>query len=536
MNLTQLPAIADQLDSMGLHREAEILDRVLEKQAQLLSYKEKPFLAKLARIMLALKGIEANEIIEGKDLKFPTTGTTLVGMTKQKALTEIHKHLDAFIEQFLVPNLEKRYGGTEYEHEYRRFVEGVHSLSQMVQSVFSSRTEQQNIREAVTAIEQVRKMLGRLIVYSRTRGSEGEDLAEQLLKQGLNILNDMEMDVQQINEAAAKKGLKKFEQLLPKINPPAHVYGRVAEAYEKNAIPAFAQVKQIQGRTEEIMGDVDVLELRQAKALKTDTEKKVRDREILGRKADVLNQQYVELKAEIEVNEKIPDQAPTPTPEPQEQQIPEESPQSYTDWGEMRKRMPGGITPPSQLKQPEQSEQSEQYQSSGNYVLPANYEHYKNVANRVDAVDRDVRVLSSWFEKYKEEQRVSEKFRQTMSFSAYLQASKPGSQKGVVFNMAPRALSIIERNIKDLNAELNDQLQQFQKERDAYSGELERLTDSFQEAQTSAVWELWHEHYVARLAQTVQYALAPETRGTKTSGQAFQKILSEFHKLLNYEL
>ena len=485
--------IANQLDSVKLHKEANILDSVLERQAQLLAFKEKPFIAQLAQIMLVLKKYGAGDIVR-EDLTFPVSGLRLSGMTRQQAVEEVIKHLKTFAEQFLVPNFEKRYRGTKYERDYHQFINEVYILAQMLKGVFTSRTEQQAAREALTAVEQVKKVIGRLIVYERTQeqvqtqtqpGEQAE--SEELLMGALKILSDLGLAIQRGDTEEILRNIEGFQEIFPRgLSSESAIFKIVADAFSKGALP-FVRPKEIDERIEDKMDDSQQTELQRAKSQSSDLKKEIESKYDLFHRLDILEERFNQLKVEIEKREF--------------------SAQRTENYDEYMKRIK--VVP-------------------GIYIVPKSYEHYRNKYRRYEAVVNDISALEGYLGKYNEHPE----YEGVVPFSDFL---TKGSTEGRT--AAKRASEITKINLADLKREVQLDIDTAEHAWTKINSEsLIPLQIERQKLYNEIVWKLWHEQFVIKLVETLRYVMSPETRGEETTVQAFNRVLSEFNRLLNYQL
>lgn len=480
--------MANHLDSVGLHREADILDKVLEKQAQLLAFKEKPFLAQLAKIVLSVKSKKSGERISDADLRFPISNRRLVGLNKQEVLEEIHKHLTAFIEQFLIPNLEKRYRGTRYENEYKRFIDGVRELADLIKASFVAKSVQQNIREALTAIDQVKRMLGKLIVYERTReGKVPAQPAEDKFKEALNVLGDLEVAVQRLDEAEAERKIAELKQVIPyNAGIRDSVVFIVTEAYNRGLLP-FVRARDVQELASDAMSADQAVEYNKLKSHKKRLEVE------LKRKQDLIGQVGV-LEDTL-------------------RQIANEASQYEGQLGSLDRQQH------KELYQLLESEVEQQY------LVPTSYEQYRSKYRMYERIEHDIARLGRFFEKYKKNSELAK----TISFSTFL-------SRGQGPRRFAEVLRAIQNNLKILTSELLYEEQAVDTGLVNVTNQITPLEEEEYAAKLRAIWTLWYENFINRLSQTIQFTMAPETRGEETSEQVYKRVLLEFGRLLQYEL
>jgi len=480
--------VADMLDCLGLRKEADALDRILQKRADALAYKEKPFLAQLAKIMLALRQYRSGEVITD-DLTFPITGLRLMGLSRQAAIEEVQKHLKAFVEQFLLPNLDRAYKGTKAETGYRKFISESFNLLQMLQGIFSVRSEQQSIREGVSAVEQVKKMVGHLMVYVRSEGQLGKSVdpqVEAILQEALQILGNIEIAVRQLNESEVKKSVEQLLVIFPReIDSDSPIYDLVVKAFKKGDVIPFVRQNVVEEEAKERLDIAQEVELNQglAQEKKFETE--------LVRKRD-LERHALELEERAR-----DDQA-----EAAKYEFPTRPIDTFKEFEANLKKMPN------------------------TYLMPERkVSQYKNKYRRYEVISGDLSNLEKWLVRYKENSEVN----QVVSFSNFL-------SKMVDNKKAKQAFDIINLNIADLKDEVERDIRATEKALFAVQRDLFPLKQEWNNTKNHVIWDLWHEQYIVKMIQVLNYVLAPETRGEETSVQAFNKVLSKFNELLNYKV
>jgi len=488
----ELSSLADQIDSLGLHREADMLDKILEKQAQVLSYKEKPFLARLAKVMLVLRKYKPGEAIK-EDLIFPITNTRLYGMTPQQAMNESQKILKVFIDQFLLPNFDKKYKGTKYEIEYRKFIDEVHSLYQTLQGAFPGKTEQQNIREALLTIDQTKRALGRLIVFVRTQQevqeiNEGREEEKAILEGGLYALDVLGAALRQRDFNGVRAALKEIREAFPrKVSDTNPLFRVVNTAFEQGELSGFVSGKDIERETQDRLDLETNIELEQVEDQFSKLQEDFKRKTSLARMVDNLKRRAEMLKKEIIQHEF--DLAPTAKAKPFLDAI---------------------------------------RQQPGTYVVPTSHEHYRgNKYRKYEVVEAALSNLETWLERYRQVPDLS----QVIPFSIYL-------SKGANRKMAVEATDIIYRDVMDLTQDLERDINFIDNSKDVVNREYQKLQYEKTRVQSFVIWDMWHQQFIVRLIQTINFTLTPEVEdeGKETSSQAFNKVLSDFNKVLNYPL
>ena len=497
MKFEGLISIADKIDALGFHKEAELLDKILEKRADVLSYKEKPFMARLAKILLVLRNYESGQLIK-EDLTFPISNTRITGMSRRQVVEEVQKHLETFINQYLLPNFDKKYKGTRLETRYRDFVSQAYNLLQTMRGIYSARSEQQGIREAINAVEHTKRIVGKLIVFARSHDFADETFptgAEDLLGEIYRLFNDLEMSIKQNNKTETDKNLQKIWDTFPlSVNPDGLLFLIIHRAYTDGILP-FSQ-------EETERSTLDLLD------------SKTRD-ELLQSKSD-LEKYEKEINSFNRLRQRIYD-LETRTNKLEQETL------SYEN-----------ITPSIPATQQELGEQLQQYltyvkKMPGTFMPPKGFEHYKKTPSakysRCKALEGEVSNLEIWFEKYKEEK--DGQLCKTIPFSTYL-------SKGVDSKAATKALTMIKRNVDDLKREVEKDLVALERTYNKAKQDNAKVESEHEKKQNQVIWEKFHREYVTKMVQTVLYALSPETKGEETSKQALNRVLSEFDKVLSY--
>jgi len=477
--------VADMLDSLGLYREADVLDRILRKRADALAYKEKPFLAQLAKIMLTLRKYKSGEVIS-EDLTFPITGTRLMGLSRQAAIEDIQKHLKAFIEQFLLPNLDRTYKGTKGETGYRKFITEVINLSQMLQGIFSTRSEQQGIREGLSAVEQVKRMVGRLVVHVRSQKQLGKDIdtaIEPILQDALQVLGNIEVAIRQLNESEVKKLVEQLLSIFPrKVEFGLPIYRLVVGAFKKGDVIPFVRQNIVEEEARERLDIAQEVELTEGRAQRKKFETELIRKRDVERHTEELIERAQRLQADAAQYEFPTVMIPT-----------------FKEFELQIKREPS------------------------TYLMPEKVSHIQNKRRRYELIMGQMSTLETWLDRYKKRSDIN----QTTSFSNYL--SKMVNPKA-----AAQAFTIINMNITDLKDEVERDIRATERALDAVERDLFPLTQEWHRTKDQVIWDLWHEQYMVKMIQVLNYVLTPETRGEETSAQAFNKVLSKFNELLNY--
>jgi len=482
MNITELLHIADELDFLGLQREANTIDKLIEKKAQLLALKEKPMIAQLVKIVMVLEKFKPSDLIKGVDISFPISGTPLFGMTRQRAIEELQKHFNAYIEQYLIPTLNTRYKGTKYETRYRSFIEEVQELSRSLSGLLPAHTEQQSVREALTAIEQVKRTLGKLAVHAKIReegrSSSNVDI-EKTIRQGVKVLSDIEGAIKRFNEDDVEEGIKKLKALFPRsLSPKSSFYSLLCKAYTDGLLP-FVGTKEVEEQTIDRMAPdvVSALEksLAQQKFLVTELTKRqaLYDRiESLEERFDVIVKNIHQV--DIQTN----------------------SPLTRAEY--------------SALESPGK---------------PPDIYNYRNMDRKFNQIEGDINILERWVNNYTQDAIL----KQRISFGMYI-------SKGTDEKRTQKFIDNNQRNITDLKGEIESDI-------DRIAGGVKQTQDvqlqhSGYRSSTrdSVIWEEWYDRSISRLIQTLHYTLTPGVRGDETTEQAFDRILKTFQGLLNYDL
>lgn len=492
MNLTQLPDIANQLDSMGLHREANVLDAVLEKYAGALAYREKPFLARVAQILLVLEKTEPGSVVKGSDLVFPLSKTPIAGLTRQKGLEKVQAELEAFT-QWLSSNLQHRYKGTQYENSYRDFIDAVSALSRTISTIFISSTEKQSIAEAIKAVNKTRQMFGRLIVYSRTAAKEStfEKIADLLLS--------LERAIQERDGTMVTQLLVNLRQSIPQeTSKNADIFQALMEAYEKGDIP-FVGVQALDREVKEDpeeygLAPETLIERHDLANYEKDRKDRKENAGKLVERVHHLENRWNELAyniqtAGVKVGEQLAAMDMENVTEPVRQYMSKPKPPPWNlnlrEWGK-----------------------------------------YRSIFRKYEFVLDDVDLLSQAYEMW-----ANSGWAQVYDFPTFLNAGQAGGDERL-----HKFMTDIGQQLSFIYNEAKWKYEKLEKEENDIGDKRKAKDEEYKGAVNQVLWRVWHREYIDKLIQIVHYSLAPETRGEVSTKQAFDKTLREFQKLLNYRL
>lgn len=511
---------------MGLYKEADILDAVIEKTAAALSLKEKPFLAKIAKIMLVIEKIKPGATIRETELVFPLSKLPVKGMTRQHALETVKKEMDTF-GAFLTSNLQKKYRGTAYEMSYGDFLADVQDLTKMIDVTFTSKSERQNIREALNAIDRVRNMLKRLAMLARTEAYKGSSF-----EQGVQVLHALERAILGNDEEARIDNIKALQRLFPEEGRPEDT-AIVDVARKQKEIPAvgITAVRDLfQEEMDEFGVDEDLVTTREdliGKINRLTEEVKTSDH--LLQYLYTLRDRWDEFKSAVAqdiplgAHEQYKERLHTPTPQP-----PAEVPQQVSqeegeegEWGEWGPPQQASATKLRQLT----AAGSKKLKLDRPSMLPPRerWQQYENPWRRAEFIGRDIDLFVDYLNTWEASGRA-------LPFVTHMYG-RPDRGEAYV-----RDKNIIEERLTKETGMAERKHEKRRSEKERYEEMKRPLDQAYEAGERRALWSMWRREYIVKLLQVVQHALAPELRSDIATEQAFDKVLREFHRLLNYRL
>lgn len=489
-DLQSLTSIADELDSAGMHAEAGMLDKVLQKTAILLELKEKPFLAKLANIMLVLANQRPGTLIRGTQLAFPSSGKRLVGLTREEALDEVRRHLEAFIEQYLMPTFEAKYVNTRHEEGYRTFIENVRGLALLMESLFSGKTSKERVRDGLSALNQTRKMFNMLLVNQRVQKKTRPDFpdATNELTEGLDVLTELQIAVQKLDERATKTYTRKLQAICPSdLDDQSDLFQLVYLSYP-TAIP-FIQQGVIEREVEERLSEDQLIVLRDV----------IRD----IKKNEKVQKSLYDVYERLGTTQKRFDTVKAQAESEQQQSVARIQSKPKMPAKEFRRRrrtMPEEIFREPRLY---------------GYIRPS---------IRLDAIERDVEALEEWLQSYQNHQANT-----WLTFSQFL-------SRGSDPRRLDKITKKIQTNMANLERIMTTKIRTVRQELDSDSKKRWSLMQEKNQVEARVTWDMWHHEYIDKLVEMLNLVLTPEISLEGTSIRAFKRTLREFQDLLSYRL
>lgn len=205
----QLAEIAAKLDSAGLSTEATLIDRFLEKKADVLSFHEKPPLGNLAKIWMYTvlsPGRVSNPKARG--LEF-LDGTPVYGMDSDTAFKKLVKDLQQYVEKVLVPRLQSRWTGTPQEERYRDFVESVTDLIDELKGASGAKTSLDQVKSAIRSTDWA---LTQLIINEPNSGRKA--YVREVRDKAKRILDTLQQAVRKGNVEEVREQNKQLRKLM----------------------------------------------------------------------------------------------------------------------------------------------------------------------------------------------------------------------------------------------------------------------------------------------------------------------------------
>jgi len=217
--IEELAFIADRLDMQSLHREAELIDRFLYRQAFVFSIFEKEAVKSLVRALNVLEphSLISNPSIEVTLPSFPglPRGKKVTGTVAQRYIS-ILEWLNVLVSQVLEPNLKHLAGNEHFETLVEYTKQYVQSALNQMYTVFSS---VENEYELVK--KDVERLVTRLNIISVNPKSDSEvrETLEEIKKEYYDIVADLNtylkkgnIDINQFEDIidATKEKIKNF--------------------------------------------------------------------------------------------------------------------------------------------------------------------------------------------------------------------------------------------------------------------------------------------------------------------------------------
>lgn len=213
MNLQQVTNFANQLDAVGLRNEANAVDRFLQIHAGLLSYEDKPFVAKLAKILLELRSYGLQQKVQ-EDLTLPGSSRSLIGLTKSQVLDLTAKTLERFINDRVKEKYRNRYVGTRHEQAYREYINALEqTLRALGNTHLGPKDIQRRQREIGGSIAKLRSAIDRLSVFRREPIPGQEEQYEKSLKEVEKVKNIVHRQLDNLETALANRNEERIKDI-----------------------------------------------------------------------------------------------------------------------------------------------------------------------------------------------------------------------------------------------------------------------------------------------------------------------------------
>ena len=412
----------------------------------------------------------------------------MVGLTREEAVQEVREHLAAFIEQYLLPIFGQKYTNTQYEEEYRTFIDGVRGLMLLIDSLFTGKTGKERIQQGLGAIGQTRKMINTLLVNQRIKRKTDPDYpdASAELERGLDILTELQVALNRLDQKSARTHTRQLRDAFPAdIDENSDLFDLLYQLYPKD-IP-FVQQGVVQHEVAERLDEEHIRDLR-----KVETNIKENKEEF-----DYVNETWGDLDTAVKSWEAVKQSAEAVQVES------ETRVKSLRNEKEFRRRRK--TLPQETFKEPIMYE----------YVYPT---------RRLDSINRDIFALQEWVDSYN-----NHPANVWLNFSQFL-------SRGTDRNRLKKIIKKIEANFSGLEQTLASRSKLLERKLNDSAKARVSLKTSYDAEENRVIWELWHHEYIDKLIEMVNVTLTPEISREGTSGKAFKRVLKEFRDLLNYEL
>lgn len=245
----ELVDIANQLDQLGLHQEANLIDDFLQKRAGILSLRERPFLAALAQVLLKIKKYEPEQQVT-EAISLPGSQKSLYGLTKSRIQHLVAETLRRFIEAYAKPKLEKQYAGTEVADKYGKFISIMEKTLSALEHTFRGPADlQRRAKEIGRVVDRLRSSLDRLLA-AQVRSSP---LVVKTHDEAQKQLDALELALHNRDIEGIEKVRKWFTKTFPaehNDNIPKQLVDVVAKSY--SAITTDPHKQQIRDAIEEV--------------------------------------------------------------------------------------------------------------------------------------------------------------------------------------------------------------------------------------------------------------------------------------------
>ena len=517
MKFEGLIKVADKIDALGFHEEANLLDRIMLKRADLLGLREKPALARLAKILLIVRKYNSGERAR-EEARLPMTGVPIIGMTKQEVVSGVQKNLIEIINQIMVPIFEDEYRGTKFEKGYRIFINKTMEVNKMLQGLFATQSEQQSISKALDALSTSKKAFQDMLVSIRSRDLSEEDVPpetseamEEEILEMMEALSDVGISIKEHDTEQAYRKMKKFEDSIPQeANPDSPLFMLVFRMFQEKALAPFRQV--IEKVENQVNSKIDSREIERLEEIKENLpgvkKNYMSDKNIL-RRIDLLHKNLLTLEKDIKQKSEIPKVVETV-----------ETDQSEWAAGIKRKELGEFNANEAFIKAlPSQ------------YTLPTGGMGYAESATheRYNRLEAEVNNLQNWFASYLAAKGGS--ISTTHSFSNYM-------SKKTNPNIAQEALDILKEGIVMFRKNMQSSSQSKKKEIDEQEVESNIINEKKDIIRNQVVWGIWYRDYITSMANTVFLYLSPETSSGSGESftQSYNNVLRAFNGLLSYEL
>jgi len=479
--------VADQLDAIGLHTEADILDRFLQRQAQGLAHREKPFFAQLAEVVLAAKN--SQDIIKEK-LALPLSNKSVAGLSKEQALEEVVDHGEAYIERFMGPRLEKMVD-TPHEEEYRHFGKLAQSAIGTLKEILNT-GKRASVREITRQIQHTQAIVNRLSFYGRDRAQTSKDLEDlQKIQFHVNSLLEALKDAVQTGDASKVGEISaQLEQIFPE-QPDAQsmLYKAVgtaatdtlgSEDKKKIEQKIFDQLNEGEDTWEESL-QAEILDTN-IRDLKNKLEKLRVDESNIGALSIEFNRLVTEIK---------------------EHQKALKRPSSMSEEGkELAKYERETLKSPIayQFKNWQQKSRTRIY----------------------NLTREEVRMLHEWFQDYLHSEQVTK----GTTFAVYL--GKKPNDLIEIFDIITRNIKSVERSLGYDIEHVSNRLKQSRDEFNLHSLQVDQIRNEH-------LWSVWRDQFIKKMLDVVQVSLQPQEEGGRRD-MLFNTALRQFRQLLDYKL
>lgn len=221
-----LVRIGDSLDHLGLEKEADLVDQYMQKVAAIpIAIDDLPILARVAKIVLAVKDLQLDDRATAIDIALPLVGKSIEGAPKRNIIHVLGMIISRHIQQKMYPKQQLLEDPREVV-EYDRFIEAVEDLQELLADYSIFRAERDPSTQAFSEIKkEIRKLVTNLerlavnlMLTTKDGGKKGK--GRELHESFKQIISPLIYRVEANKRSELKPAIQQFERdieyLLPK--------------------------------------------------------------------------------------------------------------------------------------------------------------------------------------------------------------------------------------------------------------------------------------------------------------------------------